>query len=74
MKRAINIEDLRRAAQARLPRVVFDYIDGGAEDELTLAANRTAFTRTTFRPRVLRGIGKVDISSSLLGQPTSYPL
>jgi len=43
--RVINIEDLRRVAKRRLPRVVFDYIDGGAEAELTLRANCRAFRR-----------------------------
>src|SRR2546430_14474678 len=49
--RVLNIEDLRRVAKRRLPRVVFDYIDGGAEDEWTLRANRRAFEAVTFRPR-----------------------
>jgi L-lactate dehydrogenase (cytochrome) len=53
---------------------VFDYVDGGAEDELTMAANRAAFTSTGFRPRVLRNISSVDISSGLLGGPVGYPL
>src|SRR2546426_9824829 len=49
--RVLNIEDLRRAAKRRLPRAVFDYIDGGAEDEWTLRANSLAFEAVTFRPR-----------------------
>ena len=49
----INIDDLRERARRRLPRAVFDYIDGGAEDELTLRRNREGFERITFRPRVL---------------------
>src|SRR6266516_4562006 len=49
--RVINIEDLRRIANRRLPRVVFDYIDGGAEAEQTLRANSRAFEKMTFRPR-----------------------
>src|SRR5205814_112574 len=51
--RVLNIEDLRRAAKRRLPRVVFDYIDGGAEDESTLRANCRAFETVTLRPPVL---------------------
>ena len=47
----INIEDLRRAARRRLPRAVFDYIDGGAERETTLRDNCGAFDAVTFRPR-----------------------
>lgn len=71
---AASVEDLRRLAKRRLPGGVFDYIDGAAEDERTLAANQAAFANTTFRPRVLRGVEKVDISSTLLGQPVMYPL
>jgi L-lactate dehydrogenase (cytochrome) len=74
LSRAASVEDLRRIARRRLPGGVFDYIDGGAEDERTLAANQAAFARVTYRPRVLRGIAKVDTGSTLLGRPLSYPL
>jgi L-lactate dehydrogenase (cytochrome) len=74
LARAASVEDLRRIARRRLPGGVFDYIDGGAEDERTLQANRAAFARVTFRPRVLRGVAKVDLDATLLGQPLSYPL
>ena len=47
----VNIEDLRRLARRRLPKVVFDYIDGGAEGEVTLRENCRAFEEVTFRPR-----------------------
>ena len=47
--RVVNIEDLRSLARARLPKIVFDYLDGGAEDEVTLQANRRAFDAVTFR-------------------------
>ena len=53
---------------------MFDYIDGAAEDERTLAANSAAFARTTFRPRVLRDVGKVDPATTLLGRPLPLPL
>jgi L-lactate dehydrogenase (cytochrome) len=71
---AASVEDLRRIARRRLPGGVFDYIDGAAEDERTLAANQEAFARTTFRPRVLRGVDNVDPASMLLGRPLRYPL
>jgi L-lactate dehydrogenase (cytochrome) len=74
LARAASVDDLRLIAKRRLPGGVFDYIDGGAEDERTLAANRAAFGATGFRPRVLRGIEKVDLESSLLGTPLTYPL
>jgi len=74
LARAASVADLRRIARRRLPGGVFDYIDGAAEDERTLAANQAAFARTTFRPRVLRGLEKVEIESTLLGQPLAYPM
>ncbi len=74
LRRAACVADLRRIAARRLPGGVFDYIDGGAEDERTLAANQAAFARVTYRPRVLRGLADVDISSTLLGRPMAFPL
>jgi L-lactate dehydrogenase (cytochrome) len=74
LRRAASVEDLRRLAKRRLPGGVFDYIDGAAEDERTLAANQTAFEQVGFRPRVLRGLEKVEIDSTILGQPLAYPL
>src|SRR5919202_1112217 len=70
----VNIEDLRVRARRRLPRAVFDFIDGGAEDEISLRANRTAFQRLTFRPRVLVDASAVDQSATVLGQPLTTPL
>jgi L-lactate dehydrogenase (cytochrome) len=74
LARAATVEDLRRIAKRRLPGGVFDYIDGGAEDERTLAANSRAFAETGFRPRVLRGLAGVDTSAAILGKPLDYPL
>src|SRR3954453_2223198 len=71
---AASVADLRRIAKRRLPGGGFDYIDGAAEDEQTLAANQRAYTATTFRPRVLRGVEKVDVGSAVLGSPLAYPL
>ncbi len=74
LARAASVEDLRRIAERRLPGGCFDYIDGGAEDERTLEANRRAFADATFRPRVLRGLPDVDVAGSVLGAPVAYPL
>jgi L-lactate dehydrogenase (cytochrome) len=52
---------------------VFDYIDGGAEDERTMHANRDAFAKVAFRPRILREVGAVDLATTLLGKPLAYP-
>src|SRR5437660_2749476 len=70
----VNIEDLRRAAKRRLPRVVFDYIDGGAEAELTLRANCRAFEAVTLRPRCAVATPACDLRTTVLGTPLSMPL
>jgi (S)-mandelate dehydrogenase len=72
--KAINIADLRRAARERLPRVVFEYLDGGAEDEITLARNRAAFEEVVFVPRVTSGHAKPDLSVSLFGDRLAMPI
>ena len=72
--RAVNIADLRLLARRRLPRGVFGYIDGGAEDEMTLRANTLAYRRRRFAPRVLRDMSVVDTTTTLLGQTLSIPL
>ena len=72
--RCANINDLRTAAKKRLPGGVFDYIDGGAEDELTLERNSAAYRRIEFRPRVLRDVSAIDPSTTLLGRSLPYPL
>ena len=74
LARAASVADLRAIARRRLPHGVFDYIDGAAEDERTLAANSAAFAAVTFRPRVLRDVGEVDPSTTLLGRPLPLPL
>ena len=71
---AANIDDLRRLARRRLPGGVFDYIDGGAEDEVTMRANGDAFRRWNFAPRVLRDVSRVDTSTTLLGRRLPFPL
>ncbi len=74
LRRAASIQDLRAIARRRLPGGVFDYIDGGAEDEVTLAANVAAYRSTEFRPRVLRPVGDLDPSTTLLGKTLPFPL
>jgi L-lactate dehydrogenase (cytochrome) len=74
LRHAADVADLRKIARRRLPRGVFDYIDGGAEDELSLRNNTEAFRRIGFRPRVLRDVGTVDPSTTLLGEPLAFPL
>ena len=74
LSRAASVDDLRRIARRRLPGGVFDYIDGAAEDEVTLARNTAAFRRLEFRPRVLRNVAQIRTETTLLGKPLPFPL
>jgi L-lactate dehydrogenase (cytochrome) len=70
----VTIEDLRLAARRRLPRALFDYIDGGAGDEVTMRANEADFQRYRFRPRALVDVSQRDQATTVLGIPVSAPL
>ncbi len=70
----VNLFDLERAAQERMSPPVWDYVAGGAEDELSIAENRRGFQRVKLRPRVLTGVREPDLSTSVLGQPVSLPV
>jgi len=72
--RAVNVEDLRSLARRRLPRVVFDYVDGGAEDEITLRENCRVFQGITFRPRQAALTGGSDLRTRVLGTELALPL
>lgn len=69
-----TVSDYRRLAEARLPRQLFDYIDGGAVDERTLQANRADFARFHLRQRVLRDVSSVGTESILFGRPAAMPV
>ena len=72
--RAWNIGDLRAMAKKRLPRAIFDFFDGAAEDEITLRENRAAFERVRIAPRMLTGVERVDTSTTLLGGRSKMPI
>ncbi|HUG86435.1 MAG TPA: alpha-hydroxy acid oxidase [Euzebya sp.] len=71
---AATIGDLRRIARRRAPRAVFDYVDGGAEDERSLSRSRQAFRDVEFRPRVLADVAGVSTTSTILGRPSAMPM
>src|SRR6185312_2095457 len=71
--RVVNIADLRRLAKRRLPRLAFDYIDGGADDEITLRENSLAYARLTFRPRSAVATSGADLRTTVLGTPLELP-
>lgn len=66
--------DLREAARRRLPRFIFDYVDGGSFDEVTLRRNRAALEAVTLRQRVLTDVADMDTSTTLFGQKMAMPL
>jgi isopentenyl diphosphate isomerase/L-lactate dehydrogenase-like FMN-dependent dehydrogenase len=70
----LTIDDLRLAAQKRLPRAVFGFIEGGAEDEVTLARNRAAFQRLELLPRAMVDVSEIDLRTDLFGETLSAPL
>ena len=74
LQRAATIEDLRAIARRRTPRSVFDYVDGAAEGEVSLARSRAAFAGIEFRPHVLRDVTHVDAGVELLGVSSPIPL
>jgi L-lactate dehydrogenase (cytochrome) len=74
LSRVASVADLRAIARRRLPGGVFDYIDGGAEDELSLRRNVAAFRRAELVPRVLRDVSGIDTSATLLGRKLPMPL
>jgi isopentenyl diphosphate isomerase/L-lactate dehydrogenase-like FMN-dependent dehydrogenase len=70
---AVNIDDLRRLARRRLPRVVFDYIDGGADAEVTLRENCRVFESVTFRPRCAVANSAINVRTTVLGTTLELP-
>jgi isopentenyl diphosphate isomerase/L-lactate dehydrogenase-like FMN-dependent dehydrogenase len=71
--RVVNIEDLRLLSQRRLPRAIFDYMDGGAEAEATLRQNQRAFSEITFRPRNAVAVAECNLGVRVLGHDLALP-
>ena len=74
MQSSANVDDLRLIARRRLPRGVFDYVDGAAEDEVTYRRNSSDYHRWEFVPAVLRDVTHIDTSTTLLGRPLPVPM
>ncbi len=74
LTKVADVGDLRTLAKKRLPAGCFDYIDGAAQDEVTAAGNVSAFTKYSFRPRVLRDVSSIETSTELLGGRIPFPL
>jgi len=74
LRACYDVSDLRRAAKRRIPRPVFDYVDGAADEEIAAAANTAAFRAWRFLPRVLAGVAAIDTSAPVFGAPLPVPL
>lgn len=69
-----SIDDMHQLARRRIPRVMLDYLEGGAEDCLTLRWNREAYARYEFVPRVLQNVGQIDLSTTVQGVQLGLPI
>src|SRR2546427_3846169 len=69
-----NVLDFEAIARGRMEQAFYDYYAGGAEDELTLAANRSAFSEVFLRPRVLVDVSRIETAGSVLGASVSMPV
>jgi L-lactate dehydrogenase (cytochrome) len=74
LESAFTIADLRAIARRRSPRAVFDYVDGAAEQEISLRRAREAYARVEFSPRILRDVGSVDTATTVLGGSAAMPI
>lgn len=74
LKRAQNIQDLAIIAKKRTPKVVFDYVEGGAVDEIAYSRTRDAFSRIEFNSKVLRDVSKIDTTEKVLGRIVDIPI
>ena len=74
LKDCHNVEDFRKLAKKKLPSPIFHYIDGGADDEVTLKRNTDSFNKCDLIPNVLTGADNIDLSTTVLGQKIDFPL
>jgi (S)-mandelate dehydrogenase len=74
LRRIVNADDAQRAARRLLPRAVYDFYAGGAEDEVSVAHNRAVFQRERLRPAVLSGVAEPTLHTRILGTPARLPL
>ena len=68
-----DIGDLRSAAKRRLPKSIFDFLDGGADDEISMQTNRSSFGQYHLIPDVLTDVSNIDMSTTVMGQDVSLP-
>ena len=74
LKRAVNLQELRLLARKRVPKAVFDYVDGGANDELSYQRSAETFSKVEFHARVLRDVSKIDLTTKIAGKNSALPI
>jgi isopentenyl diphosphate isomerase/L-lactate dehydrogenase-like FMN-dependent dehydrogenase len=74
LEHTVNLRDVRELARRRLPRMIFDLIDGGADDEVTMRANEAAFSKIQFRPRTLVDVSTRTLATSVAGMQLTAPI
>ena len=74
LQNAVNLAELRMLARQRVPKAVFDYVDGGANDELAYTRSQEVYSRVEFRARVLRDVSKINLTTNILGSDSALPI
>jgi isopentenyl diphosphate isomerase/L-lactate dehydrogenase-like FMN-dependent dehydrogenase len=74
LKKAVNLAELRILASKRVPKAVFDYVDGGANDEISYKRSAEVFSNVQFNARVLRDVSKIDLTTRIVGQDSALPI
>ncbi len=74
LKRVVNLQEMRMLARKRVPKAVFDYVDGGANDEISYQRSEETFSKVQFHARVLRDVSKIDLTTKIAGKDSSLPI
>ena len=74
LKKVVNLAEMRLLSKKRVPKAVFDYVDGGANDELAFIRSQEAYSRVEFKARVLRDVSKIDLTANIVGQKSALPI
>jgi len=74
LKKVVNLAEMRLLSKKRVPKAVFDYVDGGANDELAYVRSQEIYSRVEFKAKVLRDVSKIDLTANIVGQKSALPI
>ena len=74
LKKVVNLAEMRLLSKKRVPKAVFDYVDGGANDELAFIRSQEVYSRVEFKARVLRDVSKINLTANIVGQKSALPI